>query len=103
MENNSNENQPIQHLIRLFKPVKIPKVQSPIILNPARTRQNFQYEKYSPNIKLQLSCWPNLKFSTKFERIIEMKMDIYKSLNETQSASFKTQCSEHYRSKNFAN
>ena len=97
MENNSNENQPIQHLIRLFKPVKIPKVKSPISLSPARTRQNFKYK-----IKLQLSCLPNLKFSTKFERIIEL-MDIYKSLTETQSASFKTQCSEHYRSRIIAN
>ena len=56
MENNSNENQPIQHLIRTFQTSEIPKIQSPIILNSARTRQNFQYEKYSPNIKLQLSC-----------------------------------------------
>ena len=76
MENNSNENQPIQHLIKPFKSVKIRKVQSPIILNPAKTRQNFQYEKYNPNIKLQLSCWPNLKFRTKFERIIELKMNV---------------------------
>ena len=62
--------------------VKVPNIQSFVNQKRARTRQNHKYEKYSPNIKLQLSCWPNSKFSTKMERIIELKMDIYKSLTE---------------------
>ena len=62
--------------------VKVPNIQSFVNQKRARTRQNFQYEKCRPNIPLQLCCWPNLKFSTNFERIIELKMDIYKSLTE---------------------
>ena len=69
--------------------MKVPNIQSFVNQKGARTRQNFQYKKYNTNIKLQLSCLPNSKFSTKIERIIELKMDNYKTLTETQSASLK--------------
>ena len=73
----------IQTLKQIFNTLKIPKVQQPIIQILARTRQDLKYEKYSLNIKLQLSCLQNLMFSTKILRIIELKMDNCIDLAET--------------------
>ena len=50
-------------------------VQSPVNKNPARIRENFQYEKRSLNIPLQLLCLHKLKLCAKIEQKVKLQMN----------------------------
>ena len=71
-----------QTLKWIFKSLKMHNVQSPVNKNPARIRENSQYEKCSPNIPLQLLCLHKLKLCAKIERNIKLQMSKNMSLTK---------------------